>query len=309
MRDLMCVGNSVADTTVRPVEKLPERGKLRLVEAIGLHGGGCALNSAIASARLGLRVGIGSAIGRDSFGNFLERRLTDEGVDVQTLMRDRKLQTSTTVVLVSKDGERSFLHTLGASAAVTDRIVPDRLLHRYRALHLSALYILPKLDGAPARRLLIRAKRLGLMTSLDTCWDPKGRWGLVKSYLPYVDYYLPSYEEACAEFKATRPEQVAAAALQAGVRRVVVLKMGAKGCFAMLRNHASLKVPAFRVRTVDATGAGDSFDAGFLAGVLRGFPLEQALKLGCAAGALSVAGTGGVGLLKSFQQARRIARR
>lgn len=308
-RDLLCVGNAVADVVARPVAKLPNRGELLLLKGIGLHGGGCALNTAIAAARLGLRAGIGSAVGRDSFGDFVVRRLTEERVDIRALLRDRTRQTSTTVVAVSRDGERSFLHTLGASAAITARIAPGRLLEGYRALHLSALYILPNLDGAPARRLLTRAKRTGLITSLDTCWDPKGRWGLVKACLPYVDYYLPSYEEACKEFKTARPEQVAAAALRAGVRRLVVLKMGARGCFAMTRDHTILRVPAFRVRAVDTTGAGDLFNAGFLAGALRDYPLRQSLKLGCAAGALSVAGTGGIGLLRSFWQVNNLARR
>ena len=309
MRDLLCVGNAVADTKARPVSAIPARGKLGFVSTIGLHGGGCALNTGLAAARLGLRTGIGTAVGRDSFGDFLVRLLETEGVNTTGLLRDRKTQTSATVVLISPDGERSFLHTVGASAAITDGIAPDRLLKGYRALHLSGFFLLPRLDGAPARRLLARARKLGLTTSLDTCWDPGRRWRLVISCLPHVDYYMPSYEEAREVFGEAAPGRIASAALRAGVRRAVILKMGTKGCYALARGGAPVSVPAFRVRAVDSTGAGDAFDAGFLAGILRGWRIERAILLGCAAGALSVAGFGGWGKIESFRRTLRFMRR
>ena len=307
--DLLCIGNAVADTGTRPVESLPRRGHLALVDSIGLTAGGCAINSAIAGARLGLRTGVGTAVGRDAFGDFLEAKLRSEGVDTSGLHRARTgVQTSASVVAITRDGERSFLHVIGASGAMSDGDFPDRLLSRHRALHLSGFFLLPKLDGAPARRLLQRALRLGLATSLDTCWDPRGRWNLVKMCLPFADYYLPSIEEARGTFGFKDPLRISRAALAAGVRKAVVLKMGAEGCLALARGSSSpIRVPAFRVKAVDATGAGDSFDAGFLAGILRGLPLSKALRLGNAAGGLVVSGIGGQGNLLNIRQARRLA--
>lgn len=307
--DLLCVGNAVADTGTRPVESLPRRGHLELVESIGLTAGGCAINSAIGASRLGLRAGVGTAVGRDAYGDFLEGKLGNEKVETRGLIRARAgIQTSASVVAITRDGERSFLHVIGASGAFSDRDFPDSLLRRYRALHLSGFFLLPRLDGAPARRLLRRAIRLGLTTSLDTCWDPRGRWHLLKMCLPFADYYLPSIEEARGTFAERDPLRIARKALALGVRKAVVLKMGAGGCLALERGGTPIRVPAFRVKAVDATGAGDSFDAGFLAGILRGLPLAKSLRLGNAAGALSVSGMGGQGNLGSLKQAKRLAR-
>ena len=308
MRDVLCVGNAVADTIVRPVTKLPPGGRLVYMDEVGLHGGVCALFSARAAARLGLKAGIVAGVGRDAFGAFLVKRLEEEGVETFAVVRDPRRQSSATAVLVYPGGERSFLHTPGASAAVGERSVPDALLKRHRALHLSGFFIMPRLDGPPARRVLARAKRLGLLTTLDSCWDPRKRWHLILPCLPHVDYYVPSWEEAREVFQTSDLRAIAWAALRRGVRRAVVLKMGARGCYALTREGREHRVPAFRVRAVDATGAGDCFDAGLLTGLLRGWPLRRSLQLGCAAGALSVSASGGLGLLRSFSQASRLAR-
>jgi len=309
MRHVLCVGNAVADVTARPIVGIPPRGKLWLVDAIGLFTGGCAVNSAIALARLGMQATIGTAVGRDGFGEFLLGRLRENRVDLAGAKTVDGYQTSSTVVLVTPDGERSFLHTEGASGAITDRMFPDALLKRHRFLHLSGFFLLPRLDGAPARRLLSRAKRLGLTTSFDSCWDPRRRWKLAKMCLPFVDYYLPSIEEAGETFGSRDPRTIASRALAAGVRKVVVLKRGAKGCYALPRDGSPVELPAHRVKVVDATGAGDCFDGGFLAGILRGFPLREALRLGNSAGALNVSGPGGYGNLRSFRQAMAVSRR
>ncbi len=308
MRDLLCVGNAVADTSARPVTALPERGKLRLLDEIGLNAGGCATLSSIAGARLGLKTGVGIAVGRDAYGDFLAATLRREGVDTRGIARDHRHQTSSTVVVISPDGERGFLHVIGASAGLKEPGISSALLRGYHALHLSGYFILPGLDGAPARRLLARAKRLGLETSLDTCWDPRRRWHLVRMCLPFVDWYLPSIEEARETFASTDLKTIARRALACGVRRGVILKRGADGVYALTKAGEEHLVRAFRVKAVDATGAGDCFDAGFWSGLLRGRPLPEALRLGCAAGALSVAGFGGIGSLRSLAQARALGR-
>ena len=307
--DILCVGNAVADAVTRPVTALPPRGRLTTVAQIGLHGGGNALNSAIAAARLGLKAGVVTAVGRDSFGDFLANLFKAEGVDTRGLSRDGKFQTSATAVMVSPDGERSFLHCVGASAAVREGMVTDRLLRRARVLHMCGFNLMPALDGAPARRVMARARRMGLTVSLDTSWDSTGKgWPRVLPCLPLADYFMPSIEEARAIFRAGDPDRIIDAAMARGVRRAVVIKMGPKGARGRERGGATFHVPACRIRAVDATGAGDSCIAGILAGIIKGMNIKDAVRLGCAVGALSVAGVGGVGLLKSFSQAARLAR-
>ncbi len=307
MRDCLCVGNAVADTIARPVDRLPRPGTLRRVDAIELHPGGNAVNAAIDMARLGVKAGVVIGLGRDGFGEYLRRRLETEGVNTAGVVITDRHQTAATVVTVTADGERAFTHVTGAGAAITDRSVPDALLRRYKVLHLCGYYLMPNLDGHPAVRLLKRAKRLGLTTTFDTSWDERERWRLLKICLPYVDYFLPSIEEAGRAFGSSNPRTVANAALAAGVRKAVVLTRAGKGCYALARNGIPVEVPGFRVRPVDATGAGDAFDAGFVAGLLRGFDLATCCRLGNAAGALSVSALGGLGKIESFRKTARFA--
>src|SRR5262249_6877167 len=126
--------------------------------------------------------------------------------------------------------------------------------------------------------------------------------------LPFVDWYMPSIEEARETFGSANLRTIAARALAKGVRRAVILKRGPRGAYALTREGEEHAIPAFKVKAVDATGAGDCFDAGFWAGRLRGDPLAESLRLGCAAGALSVSGFGGIGRLRSRAQARRLRR-
>jgi sugar/nucleoside kinase (ribokinase family) len=306
---LLCVGNAVADAVARPVDESPRPGRLQFVERIGLFAGGCGLNTSIAASRLGLKAGLVTALGRDGFGDFLLNRLQQEGVDIRSVSRDAKLHSSATLVSVASDGERSFLHTVGASRALSDRSVHLHTLKQYRALHLSSYYLLPSLDGPPSVRLLKRAKSAGLLTSLDTSWDPKGRWNLVLACLPQVDYFLPSFEEAARIFGTKVPSEIVAKAFRAGVRRLVVLKLGAKGCQAWERGGSRHSVRPYKVQVVDATGAGDSFDAGFMAGILKGESIARSLKLGNATGAACVAGLGAAGAIRDYAQVQTIADR
>jgi sugar/nucleoside kinase (ribokinase family) len=308
VKDLLCVGNAVADAVARPVKTTPKLGQLQFVDRIGLFAGGCGLNTASAAARMGLKTGIVTGVGKDGFGDFILGRLKDAGVDVSSVIVDKTRHSSATLVSVASDGERGFLHTAGASASLNDKSAPDSLLKRYRALHLSGYYLLPNLDGPPSARLLKRASGLGLYVSLDTSWDPQARLGRVLACLPFVDAFMPSYEEAVQIFKTPKPPAIAKLAFKAGVRKLVILKVGAKGCEAFTPSGTHLSVPAIKVKAVDATGAGDAFDAGFLTGLLKGKSLPQSLALGCAAGAACVAGLGAAGNLKSYAQVEKLAR-
>lgn len=307
MRDVLCVGNAVADTIARPVDRLPKPGTLRRVEAIELHPGGNAVNAAIDLAKLGAKAGVVIGLGNDGFGDYLHQRLRAVGVNTDGVVRTDRHQTAATVVTVTKDGERAFTHVTGAGAAITDRSVPDALLKKYRILHLCGYYLMPNLDGRPALRLLKRAKRLGLTTTFDTSWDEKERWQMLKICLPFVDYFLPSIEEAGRAFGSSNPRTVAEAALKAGVRQAVVLTRAGKGCYALPRNGIPVEVPGYKVKPVDATGAGDAFDAGFITGLIHRFDLVRCCKLGNAAGALSVSALGGTGLIRSFRRTLRFA--
>jgi sugar/nucleoside kinase (ribokinase family) len=150
--------------------------------------------------------------------------------------------------------------------------------------------------------LLRLTKAAGVITFLDTVWDDTGRWGdLLAPCLPHIDFFVPSLPEAQALTGLNEPEAVGKALLDNGVG-TVGLKMGEAGCLVMTNEGESYRLPAFRVDVVDATGAGDAFAAGFIAGVWQGLPLEETARLANAAGALCVTGSGAAGGTCSLEE-------
>lgn len=288
--DVVCVGIVVADVVARPVDELPLRGSLGLVDAIELHGGGCALNTASALARLGLRAAVAGKVGADAFGDVLVRLLDERGVDRRAVLRDPAAPTSASVALVGGDGERTFLHVPGANDALAAKELDGELLYAGRCLHVAGTGVLERLDGEPFAGLLAGARRRGLATSLDTTWDASGRWHRVVHALPHLDLACPSLAEARAISGETEPARAAAWLRARGVGEVA-LTVGPDGCYASgfgFEGH----VPAPAVDALDGTGAGDAFAAGLLYGRLAGWPFERSVRFACTAGALATTAVG-----------------
>ena len=288
--DVVCLGIVVADAIARPVDRLPEPGTLALVEEISLRGGGCALNTATALALLGDEVALVGNVGDDPLGRFLrgvaeERRLATAGLHV-----DPEASTSATVVLVDGAGERTFLHLPGANGTLRVDGLDRELLFSGRALHIAGALVMPSLDGEPTAALLAEARARGLVTSLDTVWDPSGRWELVLPALRHLDLFSPSLAEGRAITGATEPSDVAAQLRERGVA-TVALTMGERGAYVSGEGFDG-RVEAYRVDAVDGTGSGDAFTAGLLHGVLAGWPLERSARLANAVGALATTAVG-----------------
>lgn len=302
MTDVVCLGILVADAIARPVPAVPPRGALALVDEISLHGGGCALNTASALARLGLSAAVCGKVGVDPFGDFLLGVLDERGVDRRGVLRDPEAPTSATVVLVDEDGERTFLHQPGANGRLRAEELDPDLLYAGRALHLAGALVLDALDGEPTAAILAEARARGLLTSLDTVWDATGRWERVLPSLPHVDLFAPSLAEAEA-ISGERGPEAAAAWLRARGAGTVAIKLGPAGCYVLDVGH----VPAPTVKAVDGTGAGDAFVAGLLYGLLAGWPLERSAALASAAGALATTAVGAVEGVRGLEETLALA--
>ena len=309
MADVICLGIFVADLIARPVDEYPKRGELALCEAIKPFIGGCAANTGIGLQKLGVSTGVMGKVGRDGFGEFVKGVLAENGLETGGLAEDETAPTSATMVMVAGDGERSFIHCIGANAAFTENDVSWNLIADAKLLHIAGHFLMPAFDGNPCAEVLQRAKAMNVTTALDTAWDASGRWlSTLRPTLPYIDYFVPSYSEArrCVEglgFKDT-PQNVAKFFQDEGVG-VVALKMGEAGSYIRAGekdDYSELQIPPFRVRAVDATGAGDAFAAGFLAGVMHGFDLEQTGKLANAAGACVVTDVGTIAGYRSLNE-------
>jgi sugar/nucleoside kinase (ribokinase family) len=206
------------------------------------------------------------------------------------------------MVMVEPDGERRFVHYLGANARLTLDDVDLAWLPELRILHVAGSLVLPGLEGEPTARLLQGARADGVTTFLDTVWDDTGQWMELRgAALPYVDYFVPSLLEVQELTGLQAPEEVAQALLAQGVG-TVVLKMGADGCLVVAQDGSELRAAAYQVEAVDATGAGDAFAAGFIAGVWHGWSLEKTARFANAVGALCVTGLGAADGVRSLDE-------
>jgi sugar/nucleoside kinase (ribokinase family) len=286
-----CVGIFVADALAKPIDRFPERGRLELFDTLALHTGGCANNTATALARLGVPVCAIGKVGADAFGDFILRSLAADGVAIEGMTRSETSSTSFTFVMVSNDGERTFFHTIGANGTLSEPDLRRELIAECGIVHVAGALLMPRLDGEPTTRLMRWARKQGITTALDTVWDASGRWlETIGATLPYVDYFLPSVEEARAMTGRNEADDVARALLDRGVG-TVVLKMGAEGSY--VRTEATgLRLPALKVPVADTTGAGDAYVGGFLAGVAMGWEVERCAQLATATGAACVTAIG-----------------
>jgi len=299
-------GNFVADVIAKPLERLPERGQLLILDTIQTHVGGNAPNTAGALGKLGESVSVGGRVGLDPYGDFLLAQLAGWGVETGPVLRDPEAATGVTLVAVDRTGERSFLHHFGANAAVTAADLNWDMVADASHFHLASFFVLPALDGAGAAALFKAARQRGCTTSLDVCWDREGRWLMsLGPALPHVDFFFPSEAEALA-LTGERQAHDAAAALRAGGCGAVLIKRGERGTYYLgpgttgrptARSGAPVvarETPAFPVAVRDSTGAGDCCIAGFLYGWRRGWDLERILRFANGCGARSVASFGGV---------------
>ena len=168
-------------------------------------------------------------------------------------------------------------------------------------------FVMPKLDGEPTARILRHAKDAGVMTSLDTVWDTTGNWlKTLEPCLPHVDVFLPSIEEAKQLTGLDSPPEIAKFLMDYGIQ-IVGLKMGKRGSYVRTVTE-EIYAPSYEVDVVDATGAGDAYVAGFLAGIVMGWDLKRTIELASAAGAACVTAIGTTAGIKNIEETVEITR-
>ena len=298
MFDLIVVGDLNPDLVLTG-DVTPAFGQReKVVAGATLTVGSSAGIFACGAARLGLRTAFMGLVGDDEFGAFMRRSLAERGVDVSGIVTS-EVGTGLGVIL-SRDDDRAILTYLGSIGALRlDQLDLTRLAHA-RHLHLGSLFLLQSLRPA-IPTLFQQAHALGLTVSLDTNYDPAEAWdGGVRAALAHTDVFLPNETEARALTGEADPR--AALAALAETIPTVAIKLGAQGAIAQRGSEVAVS-PALPVSVVDTTGAGVSFDAGFVYGWLHGWPLERCLRLACACGSLSARAAGGVAAQATLAEA------
>ena len=305
--DVLVLGEINPDVIVRAADPTPSFAQIeRFVDSIDLVIGSSSAIFACGAARLGLRTAFVGVVGDDPMGRFMLDALRARGVDVAGCRVDRDVPTGASVILTS-GSDRAILTAPGTMPLLRDEDVPQALVARARHVHVGSVFQLDALRPRLAARLGA-AHRAGLTTSADCNWDPRETWaGGLWEILRETDVFLPNAAEATRITGTTDVEAAARLLVDAGPR-VVAVKCGKDGAIAVARDGTLTRVPSLAVDAVDTTGAGDSFDAGFLAGFLAGRPVLDCLALGVAAGSLSTRGIGGTASQPTLPDAEAAAR-
>ena len=308
MYDVAAVGILVADVIVKPVDNMPGRGELDPVSSVELFSGGNAMTAVINLAKLGLKPALIGKTGTDAFGDFLIRCLEENNIASDGVKRESEVQTSASVVLSGTDGERSFLHCKGANAVFDISDIDYEIIKQSDIVFVTGTFLLDNFDGEQTVEFLRECKRLGKTTALDVCWDRNAdsEW-LVNDAMPYIDFFMPSIDEAKMISGFDSADKISEYFLERGAG-CTVIKCGGKGCFVRngLESRGAM-IPALKnITAVDTTGAGDSFCSGFLAAYAKGYDIYECAKFGNAVGACCVMKKGATSGTLTFEETLKL---
>ena len=306
--DLICIGTALVDSIIRGFDPEPISASGYRAASGSLHVGGEAVNEAMAAAKLGLKTGILCSLGEDEAGEMVVRALRRCGVDTSRILRAKEHPTPVTTMFVRADGTRKSV----TNGAHRYNFHPERDAARFadaRALILGSLFRAPFDDPEIVLAVLRAARAAGQIVFADTKL-PNFRFLTLddlRGALPLIDYLTPNEDEARYYSGKEDPDAMADVFLGYGVKNVVI-KLGGKGCF-FKNAEESILLPACDVPTVDATGAGDNFIAGFASELLRGASHAEALRFANACGAICTTAVGAAAALRDREQVLRLLER
>ncbi len=294
--DVVVVGELNVDLILNRIESFPEMGKEKLAKDMTLTLGSSSAIFAANIAALGARTAFLGMIGEDDFGNLVIRSLQEKGVHTDWIIRTAEHRTGITVVL-NFGNDRAMVTYPGAMAAFRVEDIDFDIFHQAKHLHFSSYFLQPGMQpGLP--KLLQGARQAGMTTSLDIQWDPAEEWNFdAEAILPFVDVFLPNEAEVLALTGAQNA--IEGGRKLARVGNIVVVKQGIRGA-TVIHGDTVIHHNGFRnEEVVDAIGAGDSFNAGFIHQFIQGHSLERCLTVANLMGAINTTAAGGTGAFTS----------
>ncbi|KAA6438395.1 carbohydrate kinase family protein [Dyadobacter flavalbus] len=289
---LLVVGELNVDLLLNQIQTFPQLGKEIIADEMDLCLGSSSAIMAANSAAMGADTTFCGVVGQDYFGDFILRELERKSVSCRHIKRLQDQKTGCTLIL-NYGQDRANVTYPGAMNALTISDVPFDEPVGYQHLHVSSLFLQKGIQN-DIEQLFIKARSAGMTTSLDMQWDPAEQWAFdYARCLPYVDVFMPNESELMA---LTRTDSISDAIEK--IRpylNTLALKMGKKGSIG-ISSTQQITMPAFEVtHFVDAIGAGDSFNAGFIQKYMAGAALEDCLREGNLMGALNTTAAGGTG--------------
>lgn len=285
--DVLVIGDINPDLMMIDYNRLPNPGEETHASGAEIAlGGGCGI-CASGLAKLGVKVAAYGFVGDDFFGRMMVEKLTESGVDVGYVETVKEVGTGVSVALTTRN-DRAFVTYEGTNGFLDVERIPDEII--LSAGHVHVLCYAPD-KHKKYLDLFKRIKRLGCTASFDLGYDDTGEWhGRIFEIVRVVDVFLPNDKEAVKYTKKETAEE--ALKYLASIGNTVVVKKGKDGAIGY-RDGGFAEADSIAAKCIDTTGAGDSFNAGFLYGWLNGYELGDCLKMGNAAGGKSVECYGG----------------
>lgn len=303
--DVIVVGELNIDLIFNQINGFLEVGKEILADIMTLTLGSSSAICASNLSSLGLKVAFIGKLGNDVFGRFTLDKLKEKGVDTSLIMVEDDLKTGATIAL-SYDEERAMITHQGAMAHMGIDDIDDSLLELADHLHFSGYFFQPGFKDS-LDSLFKKAKNAGLTTSLDVQWDPSEKWNLnLEKVLPWVDIFMPNAIEL--QFLTRQPTLDLAIASIQNKCRYLLVKCGNKGSIQYYDDKKIEKEAFLNTDVVDAIGAGDSFDAGYISKFVKGKSPEECQVFANLIGAISTTEPGGTTAFKDLDSIMEIAK-
>ena len=299
--DYTSLGFYTFDCLCWPYESVPEGSNTNMVEDFTLAVSGAAGTAVIAAAKMGLNCLAVGGLGDDLMGDWVNQRLRGFGIDVSGLMRIAGGKTSSSIVLTRADGSRPVQHMKGATR---DFYVCDDLFPKVidtHILHLGGVGLMDRMDHGRNAEIAKRAQEQGTITTADVFAASPADMAALESILPYIDYFMPSIEEAAALTGLHDLNDIASYFIDRGVR-CCVFTLGADGAYYHHRDGTIFTQPAYEITMKCSCGCGDVFDGAFAVALRHGMDAETAVTFAQAGSALNATGLGSQAGIISFDE-------
>ena len=301
MKKITILGIACIDIFVSGYSKIPSLGKLEYTDKMNIFTGGCALNCAIDLKKIGYNSDLIIPIGNDLFGREILKSLRTKKIPTKNIIIFEKESTSSSIVLLDKSGERSFLHNPGANAILDMGDINLDIIKQSDVLFIGGALLMPNFDGFQMKEVLQYAKQNNVYTVLDIGWDPTNKWlDTLGDLLQYVDLFVPSVDEAIMLSGTENLSSINKFFKKTGVKQLII-KLGSKGA-AYFENNTPIIVPTKKIENPkDTTGAGDAFLSGVLVGIIEEWDMEKIIKFANIVGSECVQDYGSSSGIKDFK--------
>lgn len=304
--DLLVVGELNMDLILDKVESFPELGKEKIAGDMNLTLGSSSAIFAANIARLGVKTGFCGMVGNDDFGSHIIQQLQEYHIDTSLITINKSKKTGLTAIF-RHDGDRAMVTYPGAMQYFSMSDISGQAFEKARHLHISSVFLQPGIKK-DLFKIIEQAKSQNMTVSIDPQWDPDEKWDLdIKKLVKNIDFFLPN-EAEFLNFSTAATVEEGLEKLKPYAESCIVVKRGKMGA-TFLRDDYTRTISAYiNDEAVDAIGAGDSFNAGFIYRFLNGDSIEQCIRFGNITGAVSTTKAGGTSAITSLEDVLNIAK-